>query len=328
MFVWILSMTFPRVLLLVHFSFSWPLLLLSPSIIHFVRWRYNYFLIYSWTTQHWTYKVSQWFKSNKLSINHAKTDFIFFTKSPRPEDTSLPPLIIDSISINRVFSAKFLGVIIDHKWSWSEHISSVHKLICRNSSVISKIRHFLPASSLVLLYNTLILPYLNCCLGFCEHQDALSVHFSKKGYSHLYFLFTKRAFTASFRTNAHSHYSWYQKLHTGILMLKFINNLLPQVISSFFTSVQDTHNHSTRSYTNLYVPFTRTSYSMNTIRFFVPRVWKAIDERIKSQRSSLKRALISQYVSYLPLPGHSLQVSLIFILIILFFCIFIVFVFA
>ena len=35
------------------------------------------------------------------------------------------------------------------------------------------------------------------------------------------------------------------KLHTGILMFKFINNLLPQVISSVFTSVQDTHSHST-----------------------------------------------------------------------------------
>ena len=28
-------------------------------------------------------------------------------------------------------------------------------------------------------------------------------------------------------------------------MFKFINNLLPQVISSVFTSVQDTHSHST-----------------------------------------------------------------------------------
>ena len=46
-------------------------------------------------------------------------------------------------------------------------------------------------------------------------------------------------------------------------MFKFINNLLPQVISSFFTSVKDTLHVSC---TNLYVPFTRTSYSMNTIQ--------------------------------------------------------------
>lgn len=101
-------------------------------------------------------QVSLWFKANKLSINHAKTNFIFFFKSHRSVDINLPPVIIDDIAITRVSSTKFLGVIIDQKLSWSEHISSVNKVVCRNSGVISKIRHFLPASSLVLLYNTLI----------------------------------------------------------------------------------------------------------------------------------------------------------------------------
>ena len=108
-------------------------------------------------------KVSEWFKSNKLSINHAKTNFIFFPNSPLPVDTSLPPLIIDGISITRVFLAKFLGVITDHKLSWFEHISSVNKLVCQKYFVIFKICNFLPTSSLVVLYNTFIFPYLNYC---------------------------------------------------------------------------------------------------------------------------------------------------------------------
>ena len=70
-----------------------------------------------------------------------------------------------------------------------------------------------------------------------------------------------------------------------MFMYMFTHNLLPQVFSSFFTSVRDTHSHSTRSSTNLFVPFTRTSYSMNTIRFLGPRVWNAIDESIRFQRS-------------------------------------------
>ncbi len=107
-------------------------------------------------------QVSLWFKANKLSINHAKTNVIFFSKSPHSVDINLPPVIIDDIAITRVSSTKFLGVIIDQKLPWSEHISSVNKVVCRNSGVISKIRHFLPASSLV-LYNTLIFPYLNYC---------------------------------------------------------------------------------------------------------------------------------------------------------------------
>ena len=50
-------------------------------------------------------QVSSWFKANKLSINHAKTNFIIFSKYYRPEDVDLPPVIIDGISITRVFSS-------------------------------------------------------------------------------------------------------------------------------------------------------------------------------------------------------------------------------
>ena len=158
-------MAFPKVLLLVHFSFSSILMTsTAPLILFFTLFADDTIIFYSSPQLSSLFnklnteltKVSEWFKSNKLSINHAKIYFIFFTKSPLPEDTSLPPFIINGISITRVFLAKFLGDIIDHKLPWSERISSVNKLVCCNSGVISKISHFLPTSSLVVLYNTLI----------------------------------------------------------------------------------------------------------------------------------------------------------------------------
>ena len=305
LFVWILNMAFPRVLLLVHFSFSSILisftLFADDTTIFYSRPQLS--SLFNTLNTELT-KVSEWFKLNKLSINHAKTNFIFFPNSTRPEDTSRPLLIIDGISITRVFLAKFLGVITDHKLSWFEHISSVNKLVCRNSGVISKICNFLPTSSLVVLYNTFIFPYLNYCNIVWASVSNTKMHsISQKRAIRICTFSSPREHSAPRFAQLHTlTIPDINKLYTGILMLKFINNLLPQAISYFFTSVQDTHSHSTRSCTNLYVPFTRT-YSMHTIRFFGPRVWNAIDECIESQRSvghfksSLKHALISQYVS-------------------------------
>ena len=107
--------------------------------------------------------ISLWFKANKLSLNHNKTNFILFTKSARPLEIFLPQLVIDNIPVNRVSSAKFLGVTIDQSLSWTEHISSISKTVSRNTGVLSKLRFFLPATSMHLLYNSLILPYLNYC---------------------------------------------------------------------------------------------------------------------------------------------------------------------
>ena len=95
LFVWILNMAFPRVLLLAHFSFSSVLMTSTAPLSFYPSLCSLMILLFSTLVLSFPEltKVSEWFKSNKLSINHAETNFIFLTKSHRPEDTSLPPLI-------------------------------------------------------------------------------------------------------------------------------------------------------------------------------------------------------------------------------------------
>ena len=93
------------------------------------------------------------------------------------------------------------------------------------------------------------------------------------------------------------------KLHTAIFMFKFTHNLLPRIFSSYFTSVQNTHTYSTRSRNNLFLPFTRTSFSINTLRYYGPRLWNSINEQVKAQtsvarfKSTFKGILISHYAA-------------------------------
>ena len=73
-------------------------------------------------------KISQWFKLNKLSSNIKKTNYIMF-QAGNPtvaKDTNLY-LIIDNVKIeqsilNQIEHIKFLGVIINSKLTWQEHI--------------------------------------------------------------------------------------------------------------------------------------------------------------------------------------------------------------
>ena len=43
------------------------------------------------------------------------------------------------------------------------NVCYISKTVSRNTGVLSKLRFFLPATSMHLLYNSLILPYLNYC---------------------------------------------------------------------------------------------------------------------------------------------------------------------
>ena len=94
-------------------------------------------------------------------------------------------------------------------------------------------------------------------------------------------------------------------LLTGIVIYKSVNGVLPRTSSSFylFTSVHNIHKHHTRSHNNLFLPFTRTSYSIHTLRHYVPRLWNSIDLSITTKSSvsqfkaSYTNLLIPQYMT-------------------------------
>ncbi len=106
-------------------------------------------------------KVSSWFQANKLSLNSSKTKYMVFSRSQNCCGNGT--VKINDIAISKVHSTKFLGATIDDKLSWSNHITTVSKVISRNTGVLSKLRSLLPSTTLFFFFNTLIFPYLYYC---------------------------------------------------------------------------------------------------------------------------------------------------------------------
>ena len=72
-------------------------------------------------------------------------------------------------------------------------------------------------------------------------------------------------------------------VHT-FLCTNLLTNLIPPVFS-YFSSVHAIHNCWTRGRLDLLMPFVRTTYSLNTLRYYGPRLWNIIDAHIKFQLS-------------------------------------------
>ena len=70
---------------------------------------------------------------------------------------------INGLNIKHVTSTKFFGIIIDDKLNWSLHINYVASKISKNIGVISKISSFVDRKILIMLYYSLIYPYLTYC---------------------------------------------------------------------------------------------------------------------------------------------------------------------
>ena len=73
------------------------------------------------------------------------------------------PRVAAQLVITRVRATKFLGVIIDEKLTWKDHISLVRSKLAKTVGILYRVRHLLNRSALLILYCSLFLPYLTYC---------------------------------------------------------------------------------------------------------------------------------------------------------------------
>uniref|UniRef100_A0A672FS48 Reverse transcriptase domain-containing protein n=1 Tax=Salarias fasciatus TaxID=181472 RepID=A0A672FS48_SALFA len=107
-------------------------------------------------------KLKSWFNRNKLSLNSEKTKFMLFGNQ---KNNIKVKLMIDNVLVERVYDNKFLGVILDHKLCWKNHTTYISSKLARNVGIMGRVKHMLNERALLLLYCSLVLPYLMYCVA-------------------------------------------------------------------------------------------------------------------------------------------------------------------
>ena len=101
-----------------------------------------------------------WFKANMFSLNIAKTNYLLFPSSKCVNVGGDMKLYAgaDEIIINEC--CKFLGIIIDDKLGWLDHINSINIKLSRSLYKLNSVKNMLPNYILRQLYFTMVQPYL------------------------------------------------------------------------------------------------------------------------------------------------------------------------
>ena len=107
-------------------------------------------------------KINSWLKANKLSLNAQKTYYIVFHRAKLKQNYNA--IMINNESLSEVKSVKYLGLIIDHRLKWTDHISYTRNKISRGIGIINKAKPFLNKKALLDLYYAFIYPYLSYCV--------------------------------------------------------------------------------------------------------------------------------------------------------------------
>lgn len=103
-------------------------------------------------------KINDWCHNNRLALNIGKTKFIVF-QGKRSKKYNLNIKINNKI-LEAVEKFKFLGLMINSKLTWDDHIRSISGLISRGIGILYRIRNTVPKKTLIIIYNSLILPHI------------------------------------------------------------------------------------------------------------------------------------------------------------------------
>ena len=94
-------------------------------------------------------------------VNVKKTHYMVFHRA-KIKAAGLPVVMQRNV-VECVTKTKFLGVIIDNKLKWNDHITYVKSKISKTIGLFYKMRQYLGRTALVNLYYSLVFPYLIYC---------------------------------------------------------------------------------------------------------------------------------------------------------------------
>ena len=202
-------------------------------------------------------KITEWLNVNKLALNVSKTHYILFNLSKARNINA--EVKINNKIINEVESAKFLGVTLDSKLSWSQHIKHIKGKIAKCIGILSKARKVFTVKTLNTIYYSFIHPYLTYSI---EIWGAANKHLMES-----LFKLQKRAvrLIVSAKYLAHTepifkelHVLPLFKLHQFaivLFMFKLRNDMLPNVIfNEMFSCNVNIYQYNTHQRSKMYVP--------------------------------------------------------------------------
>ena len=109
--------------------------------------------------------LNQWLQANRLSLNIAKTEFMIISSRQKQLTNTNNHINIkrENNCIKRVASAKSLGVTVDERLSWDNHIDEKFKKIAAAKGGLKRVRPIISTASATLIYQALIQPHFDYC---------------------------------------------------------------------------------------------------------------------------------------------------------------------
>ena len=272
-------------------------------------------------------KLSLWLNSNRLALNISKTNFVIFAAKNKPLKTVT--LLLNKKAIQQTNYVKYLGILIDSKLTFKDHIMAVSKKVARITGAMYRIRYYVNDKTLAMVYYSLIYPHILYGIPIWGNADNINL-------KHLFSLQKKAVRTISnklnnilttFKLPGNPDTFWlvdsfvkepstpifknlnilkiHDVFHSETLKFVYdsLKKLNPIQFHDYFRYSLNTYNTAANRMGNLHTPRVRTvTYGIKSIKFTGCKLWNDLSHRIRDSQSkkclnkSLKQYFINTYI--------------------------------
>ena len=247
-------------------------------------------------TQYDLENALDWFRANKLSVNVEKTCYMII----RPRNNEIPilnTLTLDSKKLREVQSAKFLGLNINNKLSWTEQVYYIINKLNTCEYLLKRTKFLLPESSLKTIYCAYAQSHLTYGI---QIWGCMLNNTQKK-------LLNRAQDKCILQVKKIQNYRNVDKIYCNLKLLKIdalielellklayklINKTIPINITELF-SVDPPHRYPTRNRGIPRVLKHRTSIMNKSFLTKINQVWNKCSNDVKSAKSI--KNVISQF---------------------------------
>ena len=243
-----------------------------------------------------------WLQANKLAINCDKTNFIIFDSKPNLDQVSIKVGHDKTLVVHEKKSQKYLGLIVDSKLTFYEHIEYIKKKVSKRIGAMYRSKRFLPLKFRKMFANALMLPHF-------DYLDIIWCRTYKKKLKELDITYKKVAKIAldvnprEPSINVYKQMGWLplhlrRQLHLSCYMYRIVNEICPYHFIGKFTYISGGSRGGENC--NLY---TQKSKSHKEFFYLGAKAWNVIprtlraSESVKKFSSTFKSLLLSKFSS-------------------------------
>ena len=232
-------------------------------------------------------KLHHWFIANKLTLNLKKTKFMVFSKQLKKKaQQNKFKINIDNYCIKQVTEMKYLGVILDNKLNWHNHIQYVCTKLAKAAGIIYKVRNKAPQNVLMLLYHSLVGTYLR--YGVASWGSAKTTALSKlqalqnKVVRYITHSSKFTDVTNKYKTLGILRLDEMYIMEVGKFMYKYSKADLPLSFGEYYRYINHSYGTRTRLNSDFSLPQPRTELGKQSIRYAGVKIWSEIPQNIKN----------------------------------------------